>query len=111
MVISMAARLMRVGDLRFSIPDRSRDLLGHARWYSGHGARFPARVCARRHTNQFGEAGAERAERRAAHREADLRDGEAAATEERHRALDPPSHQVAVGRFTERCPELAAEVP
>jgi hypothetical protein len=111
MVMSMAVTVARPGDRRFSIPDRSGHLLGHAR-------RHPAVACARiapvgagRHTDQLGEAGAEGAERRAADREADLGDAEVAAAQQRHRALDAPRHQVAVRRLAVGEAELAAEVP
>jgi hypothetical protein len=43
--------------------------------------------------------------------EADLGDAEVAATQQRHRALDAPCHEVAVRRLAEGEPELAAEVP
>src|SRR5947207_14372606 len=109
MVMFMAARLVRLGDPRFSIPDRSRNLFGHTGWNPVHRARRLVRVRARRHTDEFGEAGAEGAQRRAADRETDICDAEAATAQQRHRALDAPSHQVAVRRLTVREPELAAE--
>src|SRR5205807_8892525 len=61
--------------------------------------------------DQVGEARAERAQRRAADRETDLGDAEVATTQQRHRALDAPRHQVAVRRLAVGEPELAAEVP
>jgi hypothetical protein len=50
-------------------------------------------------------------ERRAADLEADLGDAEIAPTQQRHRALDAPRHQVAVRRLPVGAAELAAEVP
>src|SRR5664280_1215497 len=64
-----------------------------------------------RHTDQFGEASAEGAQRRAADREADLGDAEVATTQQRHRALDAPRHQIGVRLLAVGEPELAAEVP
>ena len=61
--------------------------------------------------DQLGEAGAEGAERRAADSEADVGDAAVAPAQQHHRALDPPRHHVAVRRFAEGEPELAAEVP
>src|SRR5206468_5127305 len=60
---------------------------------------------------QLGESGAERAQRRAADLEADLGDAEVATTEQRHRALDAPRHQVGVRGLAVGEPEPAAEVP
>src|SRR6059058_3448688 len=110
MVMFMAARLVRPGHPRFLISDRSRDLLRHARRYPGHRPGFLTRVRAWRNTDEFGEAGAEGAQGRTADRETDLGEAEAATTQQRHRALDAPSHQVAVRRFAVRDPELAAEM-
>src|SRR3977135_2798119 len=70
-----------------------------------------APVGAGRHTDQFGEATAEGAQRRAADRETDLGDAEVATTQQRHRALDAPRHQVAVRRLAVGEPGLAAEGP
>ena len=70
-----------------------------------------APVGAGRHTDQFGEARAEGAQRRAADRETDLGHAEVATTQQRHRPLDPPRHQIAVRRLAVGEPELAAEVP
>ena len=99
------------GAARFSIPDRSGHLLGHARRHPRRRARGLAPVGAGRHADQLGEARAERAQRRAADREADLGDAEVAAPQQRHRPLDAPRHQVAVRRLAVGEPELAAEVP
>src|SRR3990170_2927448 len=74
-------------------------------------ARGPVPIDAGRHTDQLGEATAEGAQRRAADGEADLGDAEVATTQQRHRALDAPRHQVAVRRLAVGEPELAAEVP
>src|SRR3712207_8351705 len=49
--------------------------------------------------SELGEPRAEGAERRAADREADLRDGEIAAAQQRHRPLDPARHEVGVRRL------------
>src|SRR5215211_497923 len=111
MVMSMAAMLGAARYWRFSIPDRSCHLFRHARRDARHRARRLAPVGAGRHTNQFGEASAEGAQRRAADLETDLGDTEVATTKQRHRALDASRHQVAVRRLTEGEPELAAEVP
>src|SRR6266849_4637942 len=70
-----------------------------------------APVGAGRPTDQVGEATTEGARRRAADRETDLGDAEVATTQQRHRALDGPRHQVAVRRLSVGEPELAAEVP
>jgi hypothetical protein len=70
-----------------------------------------APVGAGRHTDQVGEATAEGAQRRVADRETDLGDAEVATTQQRHRALDAPRHQVAVRRLAVGEPELAAEAP
>src|SRR4051812_46280475 len=109
--MSMARRLGPARHRCFSIPDRSRDLLGHARRDPGHRARGLAPVDAGRHADQLGEARAEGPQRRAADVEADLGDAELAATQQRHRALDAPRHQVAVGGLAVGELELAAEVP
>ncbi len=78
---------------------------------AGDGAAFGPAVGARRHPDQFGEAGAEGAERGAADLEADLGDAEVAAAQQRHRPLDPAGHQVRVGRLAVGEAELPAEVP
>src|SRR3984893_3415548 len=111
MVMSMAVTLGDLGDRRFSIPDRSGHLFRHARRHPRRRARRLAPVGVGRHTDQFGEASAERAQRRAADRETDLGDAEVATTQQRHRALDAPRHQVAVRRLAVGEAELAAEVP
>ena len=96
---------------RFSIPDRSGHLFRHAGRHPRRRARRLLPVDAGRHPDQLGEAGAEGAERRAADLEADVGDAEVAATQQRHRALDAPRHQVGVRRLAVGEPELAAEVP
>ena len=95
----------------------SRFLIGLVTCFATHGG-IPAvaraaiaPIDAGRHADQLGEASAEGAQRRAADREADLGDAEVATTQQRHRALDPPRHQVAVRRLAVGEPELAAEVP
>jgi hypothetical protein len=71
-----------------------------------------APVDAGRHTDQGGEATADDAQRRVADRETDFGDAEVATTQQRHRALDAPSHQVEpYGDSPLGEPELAAEVP
>src|SRR4051794_26293155 len=110
-MLFMRARLVATRDLRFSIPDRSGHLLRDARRHAGHRARLVAPVGARRHADELREARAEGAERRAADRETDLGAAEVAATQQPHRALDPPCHEVAVRRLAEGELELAAEVP
>src|SRR5450755_567642 len=111
MVMSIALTLVAARDRRFSIPDRSGHLFRHARRHPRRRASWLAPVGAGRHADQFGEASAEGAQRRAANRETDLGDAEVATTQQRHRALDPPRHQVAVRRLAVGEPELAAEVP
>ena len=96
-----AVRLGGARRLRFSIP-RSGDLLFDARRQSRRRVGSAAPIGATRHTHQLGEAGAERAERRAADREADLGDAQVAAPEQRYRALDAPRHVVRVRRLTRR---------
>src|ERR1700761_7583127 len=108
--MSMATTLATAGALRFSISDRPRHPSGDAGGHAAGGARLLAAVPARRHPDQFGEAGAEGAERGAADLEADLGDAEVAAPQQRHRPLDPARHQVAVGGLAEGLAELAAEV-
>ena len=95
----------------FSIPDRSGHLFRDAGRYPRHRSGHPVPVDAGWHADQFGEASAEGAQRRAADRETDLGDAEVATTQQRHRALDAPRHQVAVRRLAVGDPELAAEVP
>ena len=73
--------------------------------------RLLAPVGAGRHADQLGEAGAEGAQRRTADRETDLGDAQVATAQQRHRALDPPRHQIAVRRLAVRQPELPAEMP
>jgi hypothetical protein len=107
----MAVIEVRLRDPRFSIPDRSGHLFRHARRYPRCRARRLAPVGAGRYTDQLGEASAEGAQRRAAHRETDLGDAQVATTQQRHRALDAPRHQVAVRRLAVGEPEPAAEVP
>src|SRR5215218_9850897 len=111
MVMSMAVILVWLGGRRFSIPDRSGHLFRHAGRHPHRRARRLAPIDAGRHTDQFGEASAEGAQRRAADREADLGDAEVATTQQRHRALDAPRHQIGVRRLAVGAPELAAEVP
>ena len=100
-----------------SVTGASRFLIGRVTCFATHDGipavalRLRAPVGAGRHADQLGEASAERAQRRAADREADLGDAEVAATQQRHRALDAPRHQVAVRRLAVGEPELAAEVP
>ena len=102
---------LRLGGPRFSIPDRSGHLFRDARRHPRRRARRVAPIDAGRHTDQLGEASAEGAQRRAADRETDLGDAEVATTQQRHRALDAPRHQVGVRRLAVGEPELAAEVP
>src|SRR5215217_4832983 len=107
----MAVILRAARGRRFSIPDRSCNLFRHAGGHPRRRARPLAPIDAGRHTDQLAEASAEGANRRAADRKTDLRDAEIATTQQRHRALDAPRHEVAVGRLAEGAPELAAEVP
>src|SRR5438045_9287264 len=105
MVMSMAAMLGAARRRGFSIPDRSRHLLGHTRRHARHRPRYEALIGAGRHPDQFGEAAAERAERRAADLETDLGDVEIALAQQRHRALDAPRHEVAIRRLAVGEPE------
>ena len=111
MVMSMAVMLGVARQWRFSIPDRSGHLLRHARRHPRRRTCRSAPIDAGRHTDKLGEAGAEGAQRRATDRETDLRDIEIATTQQRHRPLDPPRHQIGVRRLAVGGPELAAEVP
>src|SRR4051794_9057106 len=111
MVMSMALTLRTAWCRRFSIPDRSGDLLGHAGRDARRGLPGLASVDAGWHPDQFGEAGAEGAQRRAADGEADLGDAHVATTEQRHGPFDAPGHEVAVGRLAVGEAELPAEVP
>jgi len=95
----------------FSIPDRSGHLFRHARRHPRRSARLVVPVGAGRHTDQLGETRAEGAQRRAAHREADLGDTEVATAQKRHGAFDAPGHQVPLRRLAVGEPELPAEVP
>src|SRR5271155_4812113 len=107
----MAVTLGDLGDPRFSIPDRFGHLFRHTRRHPRRRASALAPVGARRHADQFGEASAEGAQRRVADCDTDLGDAEVATTQQRHRALDAPRHQIAVRRIAVCEPELAAEVP
>jgi hypothetical protein len=78
MVMSMAGTLVPARGGRFSIPDRSGDLLGHARRHPRRRARRLPAVDAGRHADELGEARAEGAQGRAADLEADLGDAEVA---------------------------------
>src|SRR5947209_7031137 len=109
--MSMAVTLTAGTRLRFSIPDWSRDALGHARRHPEALPAGLAPVGARGDPDELGEARAEGAERRAADFEADLRHAQLAGAQQRHRALDPAGHQVAVGRLAVGRAELPAEVP
>src|SRR2546425_6792064 len=111
MVMSTAVMLAAARDLRFSIPDGSGHLFRHARRHPRRRARRGAPVGAGRHTDQFGKASAEGAQRRAADCETDVGDAKVAAPQQRHRPLDAPRHHVAVRRLAVGDPELAAEVP
>src|SRR5262249_39008027 len=99
------------GDGGSRIRDRPGDLFRRAGGHRRRRARRVAPVGTWRHTDQFGETSGEGTQRRATDRETDLGDAEVAAAQQRHRALNPPRHQVAVRRFAVGEPELAAEVP
>src|SRR5581483_10927890 len=99
----MLSTLAGGGGERFFDPARSadgsrqvlRDAAGHARKRAVVGAA----VGGRRRADELREARAERAERRAADREADLGDRQVAAAQQKLRPLDPAGHQVGVGRL------------
>src|SRR4051812_35380715 len=109
--MSMAMKLVAAGSQRFSIPDRSRHLLCDARRHPRHRARGLFAIDAGRHADKLREARAERAQRRAANLEADLRDAELATPQQRHRSFDAPRHQVRVRRLAIGEAELTAQVP
>src|SRR5919107_3905930 len=98
-MVSMEVILRAPRGRSFSIPDRSGHLFRHAGWHPRRRAHRPAPIDAGRHTDQLGEASAEGAQRGAPYLEADLGDAEAATTQQRHRALDAPRHQVSVRRL------------
>src|ERR671921_1570937 len=83
-------------------------LLRHARWNPLRLERRVSPVGAWRHADKFGEATAEGAERRAADLETYLGDAQVATTQQRHRALDAPRHEVAVRRLAIGEPKFAA---
>src|SRR4051794_11052014 len=91
-------------------PGRARDVLGHAARHADELAVVAGAVGGRRLAHELGEARAERAKRRAPDLQADLRDREVAAPQQRLRALDAPRHQVRVRRLAVRRAELAREV-
>src|SRR5689334_11079511 len=93
-----------------SVPQRPAQLLGEAGRDGGERPVVAGPVGARRLADKLGEPGAERAERRAADRHADLGHRQVAAPQQRLRPLDPPGHQVAVRALPVRGPELAGEV-
>src|SRR3954447_16724115 len=100
----------------FSIPDRSGpdgsgDLLDHAGRDALGLVGGLLLVDARWYADQLGEPGAERAQRLAAHREADVGHAQVANAQQSHRPLDPPGHQVGVRRLAVRLLELPAQVP
>src|SRR5215211_8260942 len=103
MVMSMAGTIDAARYPRFSIPDRFGHLFGHARRHPRRRARRLVPVGAGRHTDQLGEASAKGAQGRAADLETHLGDAESPysylMTQERHRALDAPRHEIAVRRL------------
>src|SRR5215217_3889764 len=103
--MSMAVILRAARGRNFSIPDRSAHLFRHAGRHPRRRARSLAPIDAGRHTDQLAEASAEGAKRRAADLETDLGDAELATTQQRHRALDAPRHEVAVRRLAVGAPE------
>src|SRR5215217_38731 len=109
--MSMAVRLVVTRDHRFSIPDRSRNLLRDARRDPRHLSGGFEPVRARRDADQLREASAERPERRAADRETHLGGARIVAEQKRHRSFDPARHEVAVRRLAVGEAELAAQVP
>ena len=111
LVYFQGRRLAAARDPVFSTPDRSGHLLGHARRHPRRRLRRTAPVDAGRHTHQLGETGAERTQRRTPDRETHLGDAEITTTQQGHRPLDPPRHQVAVRRLSVSLPELTAEMP
>ena len=88
----------------------SAEHLDHAGRHGGARRVVAGPVGARRLPDQLGEAAAERPQRRRAHRHAHLGDGQVTAAQQRHRALDPAGHQVAVRRLAVGLPELPREV-
>ena len=83
---------------------------GSPDWAAGRLGRLAA-IDAGRHADEFGEPGAERAQRRATDGETDLGHAEVAPAQQRHRSFDTSRHQVAVGGLAVGPAELAAQVP
>src|SRR5690625_5615148 len=90
--MSMRLRLERGHWGGFSIPDRSGDAFGHARWDAAHRVRLLLAVLAGRHADQLGEPGAERAQGGEADGEAHL--GHRERSEEHTSELQSRGHLV-----------------
>src|SRR5690554_3033011 len=106
----MTATLAAATALRFSIPDRFARLFSQARRHTECFSPVLLAIHARWYTDEFGEARAERAERREPHLYAHLGDAQVASSQQSHRPLDSPRHEVLVRGFPVRGPELAAKV-
>src|SRR6478735_11940469 len=83
------------------VPHRTGVRLGDAGRHRVDGIVLPAAVRRRRLADDLGEPRAERPERGTADRHAGIRDAHAGA-QQRHGALDPAGHEVAVGRLAIR---------
>src|SRR3954451_7175298 len=94
----------------FSDPARSRPGLADALGHDRAGVVVTVAIGSRALPHELREPRAEGTQRRAADRDADLSDGEVAATQQRLGALDAAGHQVAVGRLTVGAAELPGEV-
>ena len=75
-----------------------------------HDRAVPHPIGARRLADNLPEGSAERPEAGETDSEADVGDSAVSLTQEKHRALDPPPLQVAMGRLTVDGAEAAAEV-
>ena len=111
MVIFMEPTLGLADELRASrFLTGLRDPHRHTRRNHVDPLRGPLSVGRRRHADEFGESGAESAQRREPDGVAHVGHRSFAVPQERHRPFNPPGHQVAVGRLAESFSELATEV-
>src|SRR5690625_1507659 len=108
----MSAIVDCCGGWDFSIPDRSQRVLDQNRRQAVLSGDDAVTVGPRRDAHEFAEAGAEGAQGGEADGEADLRDREIAAADERHGPFDSAGHEkgVRVRGLAERRLELATEV-
>lgn len=109
-LISMSFTVVSSWSRDFLIPDRSGYLLLDARRQLRPPVDTTPTVLTWRDTNQLLEPGGEGPEGGATNLEADLGHAPVAHTQQSHRPLDSPGHQVAVWGLTESSLELTAEV-